>query len=952
MYIDEVNPLRALLPFSLLIALFAALAAPSVCTAADDPLSAAQTLLLRGRYAEAAERFTALAEKHPTTASVGLARALSAVGKSDQAIALLESAAQPPDIAAEVHAELAALRMSRGNLEGAREAAAAALAADENCLQARWLQAELHRLTGELAEAQAGYEWLTERYNAQPPTDARSLHWIGLGAAQLARWQRLSEQFRFLVNELYPDALQADANYWPAHYEAGQLYLEKYNRADAAREFEAALKINPSAAEVHAAVAQLHLNDFEFDAARKAIQRALEVNPQLLAARLLQADLQLANFEVESAWETLQLALPLDPHSEETLGRMAAIHVLRDGDAAETPGGACAALQDKVLARNPHAGEFCLRVANVLETQRQFPAAERWFQEAIAVMPQLIGSQAGLGMLYMRLGREREARVCLTAAFEADPFHVRVKNMLEVLDVLDGYATAESEHFILRYHAEHDAVFARYALEHLERVYAELCPKLGYTPSDKSLFEIFSKARNTDGHGWFSARTVGLPYVGTVGACTGKMVAVTSPHDGKRSFNWARVLKHEFVHVLNLAQTNFHIPHWFTEAIAVWNEGYPRPDEWNKLLAERVPARKLFNLDNINLGFVRPQSGQEWQLAYCQSELYVEHMLAEHGEDAVLRMLSAYAQNKTTRQALTDALGTTQEDFERGYLERLDRVTAALGDGAAAAPPSFSELERQHAAEPNDAEVAAQLALAHVERKNYPAARRLVDSLLTEQPKHGLGSYVRARLHLVVGEDRQALAALEQGLDQSAPDPRLLGLLAALKLKARAFDEADVLYQLGAQRWPHDPAWQKRLAKLYLEAGRNDRLAETLATLAELDAEDFTIRKKLVQLALSRGDAADAVRWSQRALEINVLDSTLHRMYAQALAAQGQHDAASREWATLVELAPDDLDARCDLAQAYRQAGRLDEARAACQQILDEDPTHARAAELLRELSP
>ena len=91
---------------------------------------------------------------------------------------------------------------------------------------------------------------------------------------------------------------------------------------------------------------------------------------------------------------------------------------------------------------------------------------------------------------------------------------------------------------------------------------------------------------------------VGLPYVGTV-ALHGRMVAMQSPDDAKTKFNWARVVQHEFVHVVNLQQTNFNIPHWFTEALAVHNEGYRRP-AWDDLLAQRLKVNKLFNLETIN----------------------------------------------------------------------------------------------------------------------------------------------------------------------------------------------------------------------------------------------------------------------------------------------------------------------------------------------------------------
>ena len=148
--------------------------------------------------------------------------------------------------------------------------------------------------------------------------------------------------------------------------------------------------------------------------------------------------------------------------------------------------------------------------------------------------------------------------------------------------LLDNLCHFETDRFrSWKFDRGQDELLARYASRYLEEeVYPELCQHFGFEPKGKSLFEIFNKARNTNGHGWFSARMVGLPYIGTVGACAGKMVALASPNDMPQKYNWARVLKHEFVHVLNLQQTDFNIPHWFTEALAVESEGYPRPQVW------------------------------------------------------------------------------------------------------------------------------------------------------------------------------------------------------------------------------------------------------------------------------------------------------------------------------------------------------------------------------------
>ena len=115
------------------------------------------------------------------------------------------------------------------------------------------------------------------------------------------------------------------------------------------------MALNPNAAEVHAALGKLALEEFELEAAKASAARALEINPQLLAAQLLKADIHLANFEPRPPRSCLQDALKLNPHSEETLGRLAAAYLAVDGirTGPETRFGKLAA---EVNARNPQPG--------------------------------------------------------------------------------------------------------------------------------------------------------------------------------------------------------------------------------------------------------------------------------------------------------------------------------------------------------------------------------------------------------------------------------------------------------------------------------------------------------------------------------------------------------------------------------------------------------------------
>jgi len=924
-------------------------------------LPAANRLLLAGKYAEAVDAFTKLLEKEPVAAAVGLARSHASTGNLDKATRGLSACVEKHPDAADAWAELARLAFDRGDYTAAAKAVEAALKARDNQFQARWIQAELLRVAGKLKEADAAYKWFVDYYNGHEVSDPESLHWIGLGAGQFARWNRLSDQFHFLVNELYPDSLKDAPDFWWANYEAGLLFLEKYNQADAARELKAALRINPNAAEVHAALAELALQNFELDAARRSADRAIEINPKLLSAHLHRADILLANFDAAEAIKVLEEARKLNPVSEATLGRLAAAYAVVDGlgseDGKQQPdaksASRCGQLIAEAVARNEHCGEFFFALANALDQTRRFPAAASYYRQAVERMPQMIAPRNALGMMYMRLGEEVEAKKLLDEAFKIDPFNVRVNNTLQVLEVLDDYAVLETDHFVIKFDRAQDEILAHYAAKYLENeVYPELCKKFGYQPAGKSLFEIFHRARNTNGHGWFSARMVGLPYVGTVGACAGKMVALASPNDMPRKYNWARVLKHEFVHVLNLQQTEFSIPHWFTEALAVGSEGYSRPQIWNQLLAQRVPKGDLLNLDTINLGFIRPNSSLDWQMAYCQADQYAQYMTATYGADAPAKMLAAYRDNLNTRAALRRCFDVSQEDFERGYLDHLKRLAGGLTSQSQPEARTFAELVRAHEADPKDAELSAQLATAYLARKEYPKARELADKVLKEKPAHQLASYVLARVHLVVGDNEQALKLLEGALDRVSPQENLLNLLAGLKLKAEQYDEAAALYQLGAVHEPSNSQWIKSLARVYLTAGNDDKLREVLPKLADLDADDFVVRKKLAQLGESAKDPAATIRWAREAIHIDVMDAEIHEMLAAALALTKDSVAAAEEYEVAVKLEPKDLDLRLALAQTYIDAKQPAAARKTLLALLEQSPENDAAKKLLEDLQP
>ncbi|MBN2474150.1 MAG: tetratricopeptide repeat protein [Pirellulales bacterium] len=937
-------PLKTLLT----VCLFHSLTTTAV-RAVDDDLAKGRSLLWGGKYAEAAEVYAPLAEKDPA-AALGLARALDAQGKTEDAVKCLSAAAEGE---ADLQAEWARLAFQRGDYEEAKTRSDEAIRLQSEHLLAGWIRAELARVTGRLDEAERGYARLISFYNNHDIDRAESLRWIGLAATRYARWNRLSGQFHFLVNQLYPEALQLEPKYWPAHYEAGLLFLEKYNGADATSELRAALELNPNAAEVHVALAELAVDRRDVEQADASIARALEINPRLLSAWLGKADLAWANFDVPETIRLLQeKALPLNPVDESALGRLAACYFLADGGSRQGASDRLRALIEEVTQRNPRSGEFFYALGMQLMVRNQHRPARRFLLEAIEKMPQKVGPRSQLGLLSMRTGDEAAARKLLNEAFEIDPFNIRVKNTLEVLEVLDSMETLETEHVVLRYDGRHDALLARYAAARIEALYPEWSRRFGSQPAGKPLLEIFNQARGQGGHQWFSTRMTGLPHLGPVAASTGWLVAMASPNElpAQRRFNWCRVLKHELAHVFTLQYTRFNIPHWYTEGLSVYSEGSPRPQPWNALLARRVPAGELFDLQTLNFAFARPQSSDDWLMAYCQAELYVEYMLQRWGSGRQRKLLAAYREGLTTADAIRRAFGVSQTEFERGYVEYLKQLVAEMPILQSPSRTSLTELLEARRARPDDVEAAAELAYAYLLRKAHPEAREAAEAALATEPNHQLATYVLARLAMQAGKTQEAAEMLQHCLDENAPQPNVLQLLAALKLKAEQYDEAARLYALGERLDAVDLRWTRSLARVYLLAENETKLGEVLARLARDDADDLTARKKLAQMALERHQFPEAADWASQAIDIDVMDAEMHWVLGEASAGANDYARAVAEFEVAVELAPDEPHRRLALADAYVQANQPDEARQTLKALLELSPDYPGAELLLESL--
>jgi Tfp pilus assembly protein PilF len=858
---------------------------------AGGTLKEARQALLRGNYAEAREIYEALAKdpKNRVAASIGISKADQSQGDYDHALSVVDDAIKSHARDADLLARRAEVLYLRGHWDAAEKSARQALEVAQEHFLARWVVAQIYRDRGETDKADEECRWFVKTYtrranNDMEIADPDTLHLVGLAGCERARYHNLPDQFEFVLSDVWGEAVKRDKDFWWAEYEAGRLYQEKYNKAAANRALDRALIINPRAAEALAAKGYAALQRFETKDAELYAEQALKINPRLPEALRLRADLNLFAGDFKKTMDDLEAAKRVNPRDEETLARIAACWYLQhQGDAFQ-------ALAKEVEKHNPRPAVFYTELAQRLDERRLYLDAEKFFKMAMDLQPKLASAQNGLGLLYMRLGKEDRARQTLEKAFAIDSFNIQVSNTLKVLDHLDKYQTLDTKHFRLRFDAKHDKVLANFMAKYLEDIYDELAGTFEYRPSEPILIEVFNK------HEMFSGRVVAMPDLHTIGACTGRMIAMVSPRDKSKvigkPFNWVRVIRHELVHVFNLEQTKFQVPHWFTEGLAVTYEGTGTPPRWRYLLAEKMQDNDLLNLDNILLGFIRPRSPDQWQQAYLQSQLYVEYLTKTQGDKAIGKLLAAYAAGLDTDQALETAFKVSKAAFEKGYHAFLEDRIQKGPQQAAHKPLSMKALQQAQAKKPDDPDLAAQLADRYYSVGNKKEARKLADQALTAKPLHPLASYVKARLLGDGGNPELAYEILEKATGADCKEVKTLRFLGRLQFENKKFDQAAETFERCRQLDPLDPSWLPELVKVYARAGNDDKLMSVLKDAVKLDFDDLPMRRKLAKLAQSKGDNATAEKYARQGLEIDVLDSECQQILVAALMAQNKQAEA------------------------------------------------------------
>src|SRR5713101_6536653 len=215
---------------------------------ADNPgLHEARQRWLHGNYEEARELYQAAAKdaQQHDAAIIGVSRTWESQGEYDKALEVVDAAVKEHTKSADLLGRRAELLYLRGRWDEAEKAAAAALELKKDHLPARWVRSQIYRDRGDLKKADVEFRWFVHQYNDADIKQPDLLLLVGLAGCENARWNNVSDQFEFILNEVYADALKIEKDFWPAEYESGALLLEKYKSGDALDALDKCLTINP-----------------------------------------------------------------------------------------------------------------------------------------------------------------------------------------------------------------------------------------------------------------------------------------------------------------------------------------------------------------------------------------------------------------------------------------------------------------------------------------------------------------------------------------------------------------------------------------------------------------------------------------------------------------------------------------------------------------------------------
>jgi cellulose synthase operon protein C len=672
---------------------------------------------------------------------------------------------------------------------------------------------DLHR-RGKLAEAQTCFKGLLSRPDAFLRAE---------GNWGLQQWQEANTEFR-TADKNGPSAL--------VKTEWGNLMLDHYQPEDAAQLFAEALETDPNYVTAYLGMARVAAQRYDKKAPDFA-QQALQHDPKLYQAHELLAYLALEDSNTKLATEEAQKAVAISGEALDGMAVLASIDWL--DDKMPSP------WMERILKVNPAYGEAYATGGHFFEINRRYELAIDYYRKALRLNDTLWSARSQLAENLLRVGNETEAKVQFDRCYEAHYRDAVTKNSLALLDSLNNFETFKTPTTELMLNKKESALLRPYIEPELQRAMATYDRKYHMKLPGPVRLEVYPN------HDDFIVRTLGLPgQGGLLGVTFGLVVAMDSPSARPPgSFTWASTMWHELSHVYILTATHHLVPRWFTEGLAVHEEGAASPDWADRLTPEIILAlqkKQLLPVLDLDRGFIRPDYPTQVQVSYYQAGQICDFISQKWGDDALLGMVHSYAERQETADAIQNNLHESAAAFDKEFNAWLEKKTGVTVQ-------HFDEWQK-----------GMKSAAVSLKDGKADAAIQEVNAVRGYFPDSGYD--LMAEAYLAKNDRAAAIRALETYRNSGGTNVDTLKKLAKLQQDAGNSKQAELTLQTLNYIYPQDEDTHQRLGGLLLASDASGAIREYRAVLALKPgdtAESHYNLAKALQAAHQTNEAKDQV---------------------------------------------------------------------------------------------
>ena len=732
---------------------------------------------------------------------------------------------------------------------------------------------------------------------------------------------------------LFQRAYKKDKEFLDVYLWAGAHCADKYAWNFAVEEYSKALKINSKHAIANTGMAYVLMEKGDYQRARELVDTALTTNPNDSSAVQLKSELLLADEKSYEALRLLKKALEVNPNDLEILSQVAAVYEqLSDSENRDK-------YIQKVLAINPKFSSVYIYISQSCENRRQFPVAVEWAKKAMALNSRDWEGYYVAGMNLLRLGEESEGYKTLDRAFKLNGFNVWARNVLVLLDrdfKKKEYHQFETEHFVIKLHRSESAIMWPY-LEHVvENAYDKYTKKYGIEPKGPKEYDGKILLLMFDKHQDFSARTVGLPGLGALGACFGQIITMPSPimgmQDPNRMFNWKRVFEHEFVHVLTLQKSSYHIPRWFTEGISTWEEQDPQ-SEVDRQLKWAWKNGRLLPLEDINTGFSQQTYPNQIGVSYYQASIITDYFDKTYGFDVVTKMIDLFREGKSNEVVLEEATGKKLAELNKEVKAYLDNFISKIPLSITMPEKELKELESRKKSFGLSDDQLIDLAAAYIHYKKDKQAEEIVDKFLEKNQDHARANAIKAFIFFQRQEKETARQYFEKVISLDKSHYAANYFLGMMTEEAKESEKAINYYWQALASYPRVSNPQNNLyykiVDLYDGMDKKEEALDTLRKHTINNNKNFEGFVKYARRLVEHNKKSEAVDAFMNANYIFPFDVKVHNECGALLMDLSRFKEAAREYKVATEIEPRGKESLSGLVKSLLALKKNDEAQKA-----------------------